>query len=47
MARLVISYFLAPSPYIDLGDDESARRFIVTHILPTFQSDPTTTGARS
>jgi hypothetical protein len=46
LARLVISYFLAPSPYVDLGDDESARRFIGTHILPTFQPDPSTTGAR-
>ena len=46
LARLVISYFLAPSPYIDLGDDDSARQFVVIHILPTFQPDPTPTGAR-
>jgi TetR/AcrR family transcriptional repressor of uid operon len=28
VARLVISYFLAPSSLIDFGDDESARRFL-------------------
>jgi AcrR family transcriptional regulator len=36
LARLVISYFLAPSDHVDLGDEESARAFITTHILPTF-----------
>lgn len=36
LARLVISYFLAPSEHIDLGDRESAREFIAVHILPTF-----------
>jgi hypothetical protein len=36
MARLVISYFLAPSEHVDLGDPVSARRFIATHVLPTF-----------
>jgi AcrR family transcriptional regulator len=36
LARLVISYFLAPSEHVDLGDVDSARTFIVTHILPTF-----------
>jgi len=49
LARLVISYFLAPSDDIDLGDEDSARFFIRTHVLPTFQpaSTPssTTTGA--
>jgi AcrR family transcriptional regulator len=46
MARLVISYFLAPSDLVDFGDDESARAFIRTHILPAFQpsSLSTTTG---
>lgn len=36
LARLVISYFLAPSDHVDLGDEASARAFITTHVLPTF-----------
>jgi AcrR family transcriptional regulator len=36
LARLVISYFLAPSEHVDLGDPESARQFLATHILPAF-----------
>ena len=36
LARLVISYFLAPSDHVDLGDERSARAFITTHVLPTF-----------
>lgn len=36
LARLVISYFLAPSEHVDLGDEASARAFITTHVLPTF-----------
>jgi AcrR family transcriptional regulator len=36
LARLVISYFLAPSDHVDLGDEVSARAFITTHILPIF-----------
>lgn len=28
LARLVISFFLAPSDHVDLGDPESARRFL-------------------
>lgn len=35
LARLVISYFLAPSDHVDLGDESSARAFLATHILPT------------
>jgi len=38
MARLVISYFLAPSDHVDLGDVESARGFIATFVLPGFQA---------
>ncbi|MBI4882806.1 MAG: TetR/AcrR family transcriptional regulator [Actinobacteria bacterium] len=38
LSRLVISYFLAPSQHVDLGDPESARTFIVTHILPAFDA---------
>jgi hypothetical protein len=52
LSRLVISYFLAPSDHIDLGDEVSARFFIRTHVLPTFPatsaaalSPSTTTGA--
>ncbi len=38
LARLVISYFLAPFEHVDLGDEVSARSFIRTHVLPTFGS---------
>jgi len=38
LARLVISYFLAPSEYVDLGDSVSARHFLNSHIIPAFQS---------
>jgi AcrR family transcriptional regulator len=37
LARLVISYFLAPSEQVDLGEPDSARAFIQTFILPAFQ----------
>lgn len=37
LARLVISYFLAPSDHVDLGDPKSARTFIATFVLPAFQ----------
>jgi len=37
LARLVISYFLAPSEQVDLGDTESAAAFIDAFILPAFQ----------
>lgn len=47
LARLVISYFLAPSEHVDLGDEASARNFIRTHILPTFQVTSASTGALS
>lgn len=36
VARLVISYFLAPSDHVDLGDADSARRFLTTFVLPSF-----------
>ncbi len=42
LSRLVISYFLAPSDHVDLGDAESARAFISTFILPGFQASLTT-----
>jgi AcrR family transcriptional regulator len=46
LARLVISYFLAPSDLVDLGDPESARSFIRSHVLPAFSTsaEATTTG---
>jgi AcrR family transcriptional regulator len=40
LARLVISYFLAPSDLVDLGDAQSARRFVRAHVLPAFQIVP-------
>ena len=45
LARLVISYFLAPSDHVDLGDEASARSFIRTQILPAFQPVSAPTGA--
>ncbi len=36
LARLVISYFLAPSDHVDLGDHDSARAFIAAFVLPSF-----------
>lgn len=38
LARVVISYFLAPSDHVDLGDPDSARTFITHHITPAFQA---------
>jgi len=38
LSRLVISYFLAPSVHVDLGDADSARRFLRTYILPAFEA---------
>ncbi len=37
LSRLVISYFLAPSEQVDLGEPDSARAFIQTFVLPAFQ----------
>jgi len=37
LARMVISYFLAPSDHVDLGEPESARSFVSTHITPGFR----------
>ncbi len=37
LARLVISYFLAPSDHVDLGSPESARSFLNTFVLPAFE----------
>lgn len=38
LSRLVISYFLAPSQHVDLGDTDSARTFINVFILPAFEA---------
>jgi len=38
MSRLVISYFLAPSDHVDLGDPASAAQFLRTFILPAFET---------
>jgi AcrR family transcriptional regulator len=38
LARLVISYFLAPSDHVDLGEPESASTFVHTFILPAFHA---------
>jgi AcrR family transcriptional regulator len=34
LARLTISYFLAPSDTVDLGDEDSARRFLTPILQP-------------
>ena len=47
LARLVISYFLAPSEHVDLGDEMSASSFIRTQILPAFQPVTAPVGATS
>jgi AcrR family transcriptional regulator len=39
LSRLVISFFLAPSSFVDLGDDDSARQFVRRFVLPAFQSN--------
>lgn len=46
LARLVISYFLAPSTQLDLGDLSSARQFVRSYVLPSVQTESSTTGAR-
>lgn len=38
LARLVISYFLAPSTFVDLGDPASASRFVQAHVLPAINA---------
>jgi AcrR family transcriptional regulator len=36
LARLVVSYFLAPSAHVDLGDPDSAGQFLRTFVIPAF-----------
>jgi hypothetical protein len=38
LARLVISYFLAPSDTVDLGEPESARAFLSPLLAPYLES---------
>ena len=33
-ARLLVSYFLHPSPAVDLTDEAHVRRLVTTHLLP-------------
>ena len=40
LSRLTISYFLAPSDLVDLGDPDSARRFLAPLITVLTQGDP-------
>jgi AcrR family transcriptional regulator len=40
LARLTLSYFLAPSDTVDLGDPESARSLIVPILTPHLQGVP-------
>jgi AcrR family transcriptional regulator len=40
LTRTVISFFLVPSPHVDLADRESAARFVRRFLLPAFA--PTT-----
>ncbi|HUC32522.1 MAG TPA: hypothetical protein VMS14_03915, partial [Ilumatobacteraceae bacterium] len=47
LARLVISYFLAPSDQVDLGDPESASTFVRTFIIPAFEPSPIESITRS
>ena len=41
LARLTISYFLAPSDVIDLADEESARAFLAPFLSPYLQGATT------
>ena len=36
LSRLVVSYFLTPSRFVDLGEPDSAIRFLRHHVLPAF-----------
>ena len=47
LARLVISYFLAPSDQVDLGDPESASQFVRTFIIPAFEPSTIDSHTRS
>jgi hypothetical protein len=38
LSRLVVTYFLVPSRFVDLGDPESASSFVRSFVLPAFVS---------
>ncbi len=40
LARLVISYFLAPSTHFDLGEPASAAEFVARFVLPAYAVAP-------
>ncbi len=40
LTRVVLSYFLTPSEYCDLGDEASALRFVRGFVLPAFTESP-------
>jgi AcrR family transcriptional regulator len=44
LSRVVISYFLAPSAYVDLADETSATAFVRAFVLPAFSPQLTLTG---
>jgi AcrR family transcriptional regulator len=44
LARVVISYFLAPSRYVDLADEASATDFVRCFVLPAFEPSTVPTG---
>src|SRR5262249_13316707 len=44
LARVVISYFLAPSRYVDLADEVSATEFVRSFVLPAFEPASIPTG---
>jgi AcrR family transcriptional regulator len=41
LARLTISYFLAPSDRVDLGDEDSARAFLAAFVFPNINKGAT------
>ena len=42
VARLVLTYTLAPTDNVDVGDEESARRLVRTFVLPGLVSSEVT-----
>jgi len=46
LTRVVISYFLTPSAYVDLGEPGDAQAFVRAFVLPAFDPSSLTTTAR-
>jgi AcrR family transcriptional regulator len=44
LARVVISYFLAPSRFVDLSDEAAAADFVRTFVMPAFPPSHVPTG---